>query len=235
MGKGTVAVAVAVVVLSMVASGCGGDEADSSGGNGPSGSGGSAGAAGASGSVPGTHTSSGDIAVTTETCSDGPCGGALDGTTWGYTSGCINVASVLAICPQADYDIATTLSGSLVFAGDQVTRDLHIAATGTVSVPYICTLGAIDCNQVADSWRLFWLFQTGTAECVDDTEGGCDCTLTGDYTDSEVATYTVSGNTLTTVAAGVTRTFDYCAVGDELSYVETSGGPQPAVYQLTRQ
>jgi hypothetical protein len=209
---------------------CGSDEA--SGSDHPSGTGG---AAGESGFVPGVQHSSGDIVITTEGCQGESCGGDLADTTWGYTAGCIDVSALLVPCPQASYDIATTVSGSLAFTADQMTRSLTVTATGTVNVPYVCTLGAIPCDQVAGAWRMFWLFETGNTACVDDGSQGCDCTLDGNYHEETTASYTRDGNTVTTVEGSDTHTYDYCRVGDALTTVETTGSPQPTVYQLTRQ
>ena len=239
--KNTTVAGLVLAGCMLSAAGCGGDEADVSSGSstgGDSAAGGAAGApaiaggaAGEGATGTGVRVSTGNIDVTTDDCEFEACGGDLANTTWDYSEGCLFVGALMRLCPPASYDVQTSLSGSLVFAVDEVTRNMLATTSGTAMVPEICAMGAA-CADVATSWQLLDYIDDAECEAVD---GGCACTIGGSEEQNDTAAYTVVDQTLTVVGPDLTRTFDFCVSGDTLTYLETTpGAASPGVFQLTR-
>jgi hypothetical protein len=207
---GVVAVGAAVVAT---APGCSSDK--SFGG----GTGGSTGAGGAS---------SGPVTVAAS-CPFTACGGTLESTSWGYTGACINETSLLgslrAACPALSLTGVTgTVSGTLAFAGGQVTQQGSLTLTATLNVPGGCAAPLGGCVAVGTALALQ---MPGTTCTGVDT---CRCIMSTNETLSRGDAYTASGNSVTTGG----ESYVYCLSGSTLAYRTTTATDPEITYQTAR-
>lgn len=164
-----------------------------------------------------------NVSVTTGSCAMvTPCSGALDGT-WFYTAACAD--DPLADFRQACASVTTvsntsTLAGRLDFVGAQVRRQVTTMYATTVNLPASCA--SLGCSTVQSILRT----TVPSATCATAGSGrtGCDCSLSGSSTLTELGTYSASGGVVTITTPNKTRTFDTCVTGTSLQTRETTAG-----------
>jgi hypothetical protein len=157
-----------------------------------------------------------------------PCGGDPTGT-WNLTTGCVTGVGIKdaesgtsGACPGESVGItAVSVSGTVTFNSDMTYTFTALTSQGTysLSVPSSCLNGA-SCSTVAGSLEESGVFES--ASCSGSS--GCSCTaLQTPIVDSESGTYTISGDTLTTVpGTGSTTTLPFCVMGSTLHLLDTS-------------
>lgn len=180
-----------------------------------------------------------EVTITYGTCpAFTPCGGDEKGT-WKVTGGCLSdeiVADAKTACPGFTTSNEVIKAKGIVTAdGTNVVRQTQVKLTAKAFVPFTGS-----CAQAGGNCQLLALGATqlgfDKATCVAaDGGGGCDCDVEQSVVNASSATYTKSGNTITTSGGD---TFDYCVAGAKLSYKQTNGQgnqpPFPLVLELAK-
>gem|GEM_PF-1688873 len=162
-----------------------------------------------------------------------PCGGDEKGV-WTVKGGCVKeeiFAEAQAQCPTLGItDVKFQARGSVTADGTNIVQHTEVKFTAKFAVPQTCKQAIGSCAGIETALKLVGKIDTAT--CADDGAGGCNCDVADTQEQLTDDTYAAGGNTLTT--ANPVRTFDYCvdAAAKSITYQETTGGPQPAIFVL---
>jgi hypothetical protein len=129
-------------------------------------------------------------------------------------------------CPSATTsNVMGSITGTVNFVGDALYRKAKASFSGTVTIPVACTMGA-PCAAIQSA-------MTGTFDSVVCTgTSSCDCVVSGHSDVDDAATFTVSGNTLTTNDG---NTYDYCVAGSQMTERQTnSNATEHGNFQLKK-
>jgi hypothetical protein len=162
-----------------------------------------------------------EVSVDYGTCADfTPCGGTVDGA-YKMTGGCLS-DSFLAKAKQQcqglqESNVVITGKGTLDATATTITRALYAKITAKLLVP--CT-GLVNLIGGCPGVQSYLLQTDGitAATCTDHTGGGCDCDITGEQVNQGSASYTTSGNTISTDG----DSYDYCVDGANLTLKPTN-------------
>jgi hypothetical protein len=200
----------------------------------------------------GCSSSSGSGAAGADSCGKvAPCGGDLVGT-WTVVDACSGATtassgSPIASCPNATAQVGNvSASGTATFNAD-MTYSVSITESGseTLVVPTSClTSGTttVTCTDLATTLNGVLGADDAGAATTSCTASGssCDCTITlAGTSDNETGTYSISGDTVTTVptaAPGTTASTgggSYCVQGSDLHLISmamtgTGGATAPS-------
>ena len=155
------------------------------------------------------------------------CGGDVQGT-WDYSAGCVDdpFAAVKQQCPSATTsDVTGSITGTVNFVGDALYRKAKASFSGTITLPTACTMGA-PCSAIQSAMTTAF----DSVTCTGTTS--CDCKVTSHTDVDDAATFTVSGNTLTTNDG---NTYDFCINGSQMTERQTnSNAAEPGNFQLKK-
>lgn len=159
-----------------------------------------------------------------------PCGGSPLGN-WTYTEACCDdpFGAAKSACAGVTVESPSgTVKGGMQFTGVSVTRDITVQLAGTLKVPASCAVAG--CGTIQTALKQYYDSVTCTAAA-----SGCSCQVSDTNRIADVATYTVSGGTLT-ATAGNTSTYSFCQTGSSLAYRETTSGSYDRIrYTLGKQ
>jgi hypothetical protein len=156
------------------------------------------------------------------------CGGDLVGT-WKVAAACANITSMPSNsqCPNESVQGASvTASGTSTFNSDLTfSLDLTESVSETLVVPMSClTAGGttVTCDDLSSTLGAA-LGDGGVMTSCTTSGSNCNCTigLAGQST-HETGTYSVSGNSFSTIVGGTTSTTDFCVQGNQLHVVTAS-------------
>jgi len=153
-----------------------------------------------------------------------PCGGDPIGS-WTLASACASKdLGVLGICYPGTITDNSTVSGSLVFDGTTLTRNVTFNVSLEVHVPPACTgNGTASCSSLAAG--MTQNVAIGTVTCADDGSQGCDCQLIANISDVSTASYTLDGNEIVVDKGLATeRRWAYCISSGVLTARESGTG-----------
>jgi hypothetical protein len=156
------------------------------------------------------------------------CGGNLEGTTWDYTSGCVDnpFGQAKQFCPTLEVKNATgSGQGTLAFSGGAVTRKVKLNTSATLVIPPACTMGVVPCSAIQAQLGSVGLMGTCTGS------GTCTCTVSRTTTIDETDAYAVVGNT---VVVNGTSEYDFCVQGGKMSHRAKDQNAEPGTYELTK-
>jgi hypothetical protein len=168
------------------------------------------------------------------------CGGDPTGL-WKVTGGCVDDTVFDAAKAQCMGLTATNVKfqarGTVVADATTIQRKTDVKFTATFAIPAACKNAnpiGMTCAAAAQGIKLAGGLDTAT--CTDDTAtGGCTCDVGSTTLDSTSDAYTTSGNVLTTGAGTTARTYDYCVMGSEIKYKETTAKTAiPALFTLSK-
>ncbi|MBX7112893.1 MAG: hypothetical protein K1X64_01070 [Myxococcaceae bacterium] len=162
-----------------------------------------------------------------------PCGGALSGLYY-YTEACaVPPSQIQQFCSTAQSSWVGTRQGALYFTPDTVGRNVHIQATGHITVPSNCAFLGCDTIQTA----LSFVFPGSTCGSSASIDGGCDCVASIDAGAIDSAPYTAQGTTFTSSpGSNAERSYPYCVNGNTLTYEDNASNSfDPGAFTLTKQ
>ncbi len=161
------------------------------------------------------------------------CGGALSGLYY-YTEACaVPPGQIQQFCATAQSSWVGTHQGALFFTQDTVGRNVHIQATGHITMPANCAFLGCDTIQTA----LSFVFPGSTCGSSANIDGGCDCVASVDAGSIDSAPYTAQGTTFTSSpGTNLARSYPYCVNGSTLTYQDSAGNSvDPDTFTLTKQ
>lgn len=169
------------------------------------------------------------------------CGGDPTGL-WKVTGGCVDdtiFAGAKMQCPGLTVtNPVFQARGTVLADATTITRKTDVKFTATFAVPKACKDGIGAGTTCADVGTAIMLGAgLMMATCTDAVGGAGDCTCeVGDTTlDNTTDMYTTAGNVLTTGTGTAARTFDYCVMGSEIKYKETTAKTAvPAQFTLSK-
>ena len=157
------------------------------------------------------------------------CGGDIVGT-WNITDSCASITSAPTImgCPNATAQNAmVTASGTSTFNSDGTyTSDLTESASETVVIPMSCLMAGgmtVTCDQLSAALNVAVMGDAGTTASCTTSGSSCNCAIGGSGRSTHrMGTYSVSGNTITTMSGGTTSSADFCVQGSELHVLSSA-------------
>jgi hypothetical protein len=164
------------------------------------------------------------------------CGGDVKGT-WNVSGGCVSSDLFKAAKAQCagitESAVVFQARGNVTADATTITRNTEVKFTAKLAIPSDCKAKVGGACATVGSALIFAGLQTAT--CTDDAAtSGCNCDVGDTITDSSSNVYVTAGNTLTTGSGASARTFDYCAAGSKLTYLETTAKAVPVTFELTK-
>jgi hypothetical protein len=171
-----------------------------------------------------------------------PCGGDPKGA-WTYAAGgCLDAIDVASFCATGTItNPSVKVKGTVTINATTIDRLAQVTTSATVGIPKVCVdqipIPAFrNCPGIETALKLAPPNGPGfdTATCTSDGSGGCSCAASNTEITKTTATYTATGNTITT---GNGETYDYCISngGNTFTYQETTAGtPQKATLVMTK-
>jgi len=157
------------------------------------------------------------------------CGGSLEGTTWDYTSGCVDdpFGQAKQFCPSLQVQNPMgSGTGTLEFSGGKVTRKAKITTSATLVIPPACTMGVIPCSTIQAQ-----LANAGIQGTCTGSGGTCNCAVTQVDDIDEAGQYAVVGNT---VVVNGSNEYDFCVQGAKMGHRAKDQKAEPGTYELTK-
>lgn len=166
------------------------------------------------------------------------CGGDPKGL-WKVTAGCVDDTvfdGAKMQCPTLTVTNPQFKARGTVYAdATTISRNTDVKFTAKFGVPAACATPVGSCATVAMAIKLGAGLDTAT--CTDDpaTPMACICDVGNTTITNTSDTYTTAGNVLTTGTGTTARTFDYCVMGSEIKYKETTAKTAiPALFTLSK-
>jgi hypothetical protein len=171
------------------------------------------------------------------------CGGDPKGL-FKVTAGCVDdtiFAGAKMQCPGLTVtNPKFQARGSVLADATTITRKTDVKFTATFGIPKACKDGigaGTTCADVATAIMLG--AGLDMAMCTDAMApapaGDCTCDVGSTTLDNTTDMYTTAGNVLTTGSGATARTYDYCVMGSEVKYHETTAKTAlPALFTLTK-
>ena len=157
------------------------------------------------------------------------CGGSIEGTTWDYSSGCVDdpFGQAKQFCPSLQVQNPMgSGSGTLSFTGGKVTRKAKITTSATLVIPPACTMGVIPCSTIQAQ-----LANVGVKGTCTGSGGTCNCAVTKTDDIDEAGQYAVVGNT---VVVNGSNEYDFCVQGGKMGHRAKDQDAEPGTYELTK-
>jgi hypothetical protein len=143
-----------------------------------------------------------------------------------YTGGCVTdvFAAARQQCPTLDSSQAkVTVTGTLYFAGNALTRRVTSNISGSIKLPMACTAGQCAQAELALKQGFDTATCTGTSDCT--------CTVTKVSKTENATTFTTSGNNVTTADG---ETYQICSNATGFDYSGKSAGSEVGVWNLKK-
>jgi hypothetical protein len=171
------------------------------------------------------------------------CGGDPKGL-FKVTAGCVDdtiFAGAKMQCPGLTVtNPKFQARGTVLADATTITRKTDVKFTATFGIPKVCKDGigaGTTCADVATAIMLGAGLDMAT--CTDAAApapaGDCTCDVGNTTLDNTTDMYTTAGNVLTTGSGTTSRTYDYCVMGSEVKYKQTTAKTAiPALFTLTK-
>lgn len=169
------------------------------------------------------------------------CGGDPTGL-FKVTSGCVDdtiFAGAKMQCPGLTVtNPKFQARGTILANATTITRKTDVKFTATFGIPKACKDGigaGTTCADVATAIMLGAGLDMATCTDAAGATGDCTCDVGSTTLDNTTDMYTTAGNVLTTGSGATARTYDYCVMGGEVKYKETTAKTAvPALFTLTK-